>query len=92
MAQYTAHLGLTDAQKMHKQYPATFWAPSARELRKVKKGDFAKISMHNERFWVEITKVIKTGRTYLYIGKVPRKLWFIYFQRKHIYDVAPPQR
>jgi hypothetical protein len=92
MAQFTPHPALVDAQKMHRQYPATFWAPSNSILRKIKKGNYTKIAMNDERFWVEITKVIKTNRTYIYLGKVPGKLEFVYFQRKHVYDVAPPQR
>lgn len=48
---------LIDAQKMRKMHPATFKAPSPRELDTVHPGSVVKICAGNERFWVIVTDV-----------------------------------
>ncbi|PRC93501.1 hypothetical protein [Solimicrobium silvestre] len=48
----------SDAQQMHKMYPATFEAPSSDELSEVRVGSLVKICADDiERFWVKVTDV-----------------------------------
>jgi len=49
--------GFIDAQKMHKEYPKTFFAPSEKDLEKVTKGSYVKIASGGERFWVKVESV-----------------------------------
>ncbi len=46
-----------DAQEMGKLHPDSFYAPSKDDLAKIKAGDFVKVSIAGERFWVKVTKV-----------------------------------
>lgn len=46
-----------NAQKMAKEHPNTFEAPTASELCRIGKGTFVKVCADEvERFWVKITK------------------------------------
>lgn len=51
------HPNLIDAQEMAHKYPNTFEAPSAQELANIMPGDFIKICVEPERFWVKITAI-----------------------------------
>ena len=46
-----------DAQEMHKNHPTTFNVPSEEELNAIKKGDFIKVCVKTERFWVKVEEV-----------------------------------
>lgn len=56
---YITHNNITfaDAQAMRIKHPATFYAPSKEDLDNIKDGDFVKVSVNNERFWVIVTNV-----------------------------------
>ncbi|MBK7362631.1 MAG: DUF2314 domain-containing protein [Micavibrio sp.] len=76
-----------DAQNMKRLYPATFEAPSEKELNNLNIKDFVKVCVRvpnreegmpeSERFWVEITKI--DGDTIT--GKVSNDL--VYIKLKH---------
>ena len=66
----------TDAQKMAKKYPKTFEAPSLKELKAIKIGNYVKVSHSNERFWVKITKIIPKRLS----GEVDNSLFFAPFK------------
>ena len=42
---------------MEKNFPKTFELPTILELKKIEKGDSAKICLKRERFWTKVTKV-----------------------------------
>lgn len=44
-----------DAQKLHRENPKTFDAPSEEELANIRKGDSVRICNGRERFWVTVT-------------------------------------
>ncbi len=46
-----------NAQELAKLHPNTFEAPTIKDLKKLKVGDFVKVSIGDERFWVEIEKI-----------------------------------
>jgi hypothetical protein len=46
-----------NAQEMHKLHPKTFEVPSNEELDNIKIGDIVKISIDQERFWIEVTEI-----------------------------------
>ena len=48
------NLDFVNAQEMAEKYPDTFEVPSDEELKSLKKGDFAKVCLNDERFWVRI--------------------------------------
>jgi len=48
-----------NAQEMQKKYPATFEAPTKKELDGIKPEDFVKICHNDERFWVIVKKINK---------------------------------
>ncbi|QOR74594.1 hypothetical protein IMZ16_03940 [Cruoricaptor ignavus] len=48
---------LVNAQEMKKQHPETFCAPSDDDLRNIEPGDFVKVSVMGERFWVEVETI-----------------------------------
>jgi hypothetical protein len=80
-----------NAQKMAKENPNTFEAPTRQETDALKIGDHAKICNGKERFWVLITAVGKDSFT----GTVDNELFctdeytlghIIKFKWVHIYD------
>ena len=47
-----------DAQEMARKHPDTFKAPTKKELKSIKVGDFVKVCANNEeRFWVMVKSV-----------------------------------
>ena len=81
-----------DAQEMHKKHPDSFYAPTIRELRALKKGDTVKVCYNNlERFWVILTSV-KGNKLE---GKVDNHVLandlslgdIVSFERRHVYDI-----
>ena len=46
-----------DAQKVKKQHPKTFQAPTLEELNKIHPEDFIKVCTGGERFWLEVVTV-----------------------------------
>lgn len=94
-----ALLGIVDAQEMAKQHPDTFEVPSDQELKDLKPGDFVKICVGNERFWVEVTEA--QAHSPVIDGRVDNNLErtsehglvyndMIRFEKRHVYSVAPP--
>jgi hypothetical protein len=62
---------LINAAQMARQYPDTFGRPPKSELDKLQRGDFAKVSDNQERFWVIITQRdgdIFTGKIDNHVG------------------------
>lgn len=53
--------GFLDAQERHKRHPETFEVPDHADLYSIKKGDFVKVCIGNERFWTVITRISKGG-------------------------------
>lgn len=85
--------GLVNARLMAFEYPDTFFLPKDSDIRKLRTGDFVKLSRNNERFWVQITGYV--GRKWH--GTVANKLANnqdigygdkIYFMKKNIYDTV----
>lgn len=82
---------LEDAAALAKKHPKTLKRPSKSELRKVRPGDFVKVAIPGERFWVVVTGY--EGKKYH--GQVDnilltKKLKYgdnIYFYKKNIYDI-----
>jgi len=82
---------LLNAQLMALEHPESFFLPSASAIKKVKPGDFVKVSMPRERFWVRVSGF--QGRKWY--GQVANELIYydlkmgdsIQFYRKNIYDV-----
>ena len=83
-----------DAQKMAKENPETFYAPSSTELDKIKKGNSVKIAISKERFWVTVVFVNNNKIT----GTIDNDLIFtdehglqfedeIEFEKKNIYSI-----
>lgn len=82
----------TDAQKMHKENPDTFFAPSIEELSEIQIKDSVKVCVNNrERFWVTVEKIDENN----IIGVVDNNLVEINlklgeeirFEKRHIYDI-----
>jgi len=82
-----------DAQQMALENPQTFEAPTDKELKNLKIGDYAKICHNEERFWVEVLKVSVAGRV---TGRVDNDLVceqpfecddVINFRKCHIYNI-----
>lgn len=82
--------GLIDARALHSQFES-FDIPNYSDLKKLKPGDFVKLSRNGERFWVKISGYV--GRRWH--GAVVNNLICnidlsfgdrIYFMRRHIYD------
>jgi uncharacterized protein YegJ (DUF2314 family) len=48
---------LINAQQMHLKNPKTFEVPSEEDLDKIKQHDTVKVSVGEERFWVEIIRI-----------------------------------
>jgi hypothetical protein len=48
---------LADAFALHEQHGASFALPDPDRLAALEPGDFVKVCRHDERFWIEITKV-----------------------------------
>jgi len=49
-----------NAQKMKFLHPEIFSAPSEEELNNIKKDNYVKVSIADERFWILVTKVEKS--------------------------------
>lgn len=86
--------GLTDAQRMHREHPDTFYAPSREELALIKPGDFVKVCWRHERFWVEV----EGGLDKYLIGTVANE-WLVSgfafgalyrFERRRVYSIMHP--
>ena len=82
-----------DAQQMAKDYPDTFEAPTEKELKNLKVGQYVKVSHNGERFWVEVVKVGITDRM---TGRIDNDLVceqpfecddVINFRKCHIYNI-----
>lgn len=50
-------LPFENAQELARQYPDTFWAPSAADLALIAPGVYVKVAAGCERFWVEVTNI-----------------------------------
>ncbi|PAN98972.1 hypothetical protein CIW62_14330 [Enterobacter cloacae] len=48
---------MINAQRLHRQYPETFYVPSYEELEKLKHNDQIKVCMGDTRIWVIVTEV-----------------------------------
>lgn len=80
---------LTDAIKQNKKYPKSFWIPSSKDIKELKKNSFAKVIFNNkERMWVKITKI--NGDNFVgELDNVPVSVPLsygdvIHFNKKHI--------
>lgn len=59
------NITFVDAQAMRLTHPGTFEAPSMEDLNEIKKSDFVKVCVNDERFWVAVINIkddIVTGR------------------------------
>lgn len=83
--------GLVNAKLLAKEHPKTFTVPPEARLKKLKPGDFVKVTRNNERFWVRLTGWV--GKRWH--GTVANDLVFnddlkygesIFFTKKNIYD------
>ncbi len=83
-----------DAQKMAKENPDTFYAPSLTELNEIKEGSLLKVATGGERFWVLVISV-KGNKI---IGKVDNDLICtdkhglqcddeVEFEKKNVYSI-----
>lgn len=82
--------GLIDARSLHYQFE-TFDIPNHSDLKKLKPGDFVKLSRNGERFWVKISGFVGRRWHGAVVNKLIRNndLSFgerIYFMRRHIHD------
>ena len=83
-------LNLENAALMALEYPETFSLPSVSAIKKLKVGDWVKLSTPQERFWVKVSGF--EGKKWF--GQVANKLIYsdvdlgdtIQFYRKNIYD------
>ena len=89
-------IAFIDAQKMAKENPDTFFAPSTNELNEIKEGSLVKIAVDGERFWVEVIlvsndKIVGKVGSYL-IMTDEHGLNFddkVEFEKKNIYSIFP---
>jgi len=51
------NIAFVDAQAMSMNYSKTFEAPNKEDLDSIKIGDFVKICVNDERFWVKVTDI-----------------------------------
>jgi hypothetical protein len=53
------HKGITylNAQEMKRNFPDSFRAPSRKALNNIEVGDYIKVSVDDDRFWVKVTLV-----------------------------------
>ena len=83
-----------DAQKMAKENPDSFYAPSFDELNEIKKGSIVNIAVDGERFWTVVISVKGNKIT----GTVNNVLVFsdehglqfedeVKFEKKNVYNV-----
>jgi len=83
-----------DAQRLQKQHPTTFEAPSLSELSGLRVGQFIKVCTEGERFWVKL-EAIEEDKLF---GRVDNELVFterhglryndkVTVQKRHVYDV-----
>ena len=83
-------LRFTNAQRIYEKYPESFEFP-ADKIERVKPGDMVKLSLHGERFWVQVVKT--TGSRF--VGRVNNRLLnpklkyndLVRFRSYHIYEV-----
>ena len=54
---------LTNCEKMHRRYPTTFEIPDEQDLDSLQVGDFVKVIVPGERFWVIIRE--RTGDNWI---------------------------
>lgn len=82
-----------DAQQMAKDHPDTFEAPTQQELKTLKVGQYAKVCLNDERFWVEVVKIGPANRV---SGRIDNDLIcdqpfkcddVITFRKCHIYNI-----
>ena len=85
-----------DAQKLKQAQPKTFGVPTVKQLAKLKKGDYVKVSHNEERFWVILTGV----RGKRLEGTVSNELICdqpfvlndtITFEKRHVYNILDPK-
>ena len=83
-----------DAQQMHRNNPRTFAVPSDKELDGIKVGDYVKVAVEGERFWVLVEGILNDT----YTGKVWNDMVLtkehglrfkdkVTFERRHIYSI-----
>ncbi len=83
-----------DAQKMARENPDTFYAPSLTELNEIKEGSLLKVATGGERFWVLVISVKGNKIT----GTVNNDLVFtkdhglryedrVEFEKKNVYGI-----
>jgi hypothetical protein len=83
-----------DAQAKAKATPNTFQVPTDSEIGSLMQGDFAKVCSNNERFWVEITRIMRGDSGLRFEGTVGNMLLqedlkfgdLIVFETRHIYN------
>lgn len=90
---------LTDARKMAREYPDTFELPLKASIARLKVGDFAKVDIPGERFWVMVSK--RTGSKFEGVidnDLIATKLHGlrlgdrIAFESKHLYDAMTKEQ
>ena len=82
---------LVNAQEQHIRNPDTFEVPTYNELNNIKLGDFVKVCINSERFWLKVIHI--TGN--IIIGEVNNNLYFsdliigdqIYIIRDNIFEI-----
>lgn len=82
-----------DAQKLRKEHPKTFYAPTREELNRITPGDFVKVCAFQERFWVEV-KSVKDGQITARIDNdliTPHLRYdqIISFRPENVYNILP---
>lgn len=90
-----AHV-FSDAQKLKRDHPKTFGVPTVKQLAKLKKGYYVKVSHNEERFWVILTEVrgkrLKGTVTNALVYDQPFSLDdTIIFEKRHVYNILDPK-
>jgi len=91
---------LESAEKLHAQYPESFWIPDNADRDSLQPGDCAKVifrtytgdGITGERIWIEVTGRVGDR----YIGKLVNEPFIIagkygdrvYFQAEHVIDIV----
>ena len=89
---------LVDAQRMHRDSPATFEVPSAADLAALRPAHLVKLGNRRDRFWVTLTEARADGEL---AGVVRDRLVakqrygqgdLIHFKKRNVYDTHLPLR
>lgn len=91
---------LSNGEELNRAYPDTFWIPTKIERETLQIGALVKIIAKlvpvNERFWVEITELVKKGKHVQFYGDLRNDLmaWYAYgskigpFEPKHVIEIS----